>query len=239
MIMEAEPMVYQSSVQLEIAFSELQLTRDKILKSLGYSADQAPPQVSAVTEELLEETAMHCEIRGGYMIVPEPVIDYKSGRIQLSGVEFYTRKIVTNQLINAEKLALFVCTLGPGVGEWSKVYLEKGDYLEGYIVDKIGSLGVEKAMDLVQRQLADEMINDGLKITHRYSPGYCNWHVSEQQQLFKLLPADFCGVTLSPSSLMEPIKSVSGIIGIGRRVEKNDYQCRVCEDQECIMRRSL
>lgn len=38
---------------------------------------------------------------------------------------------------------------------------------------------------------------------------------------------------------MEPIKSVSGIIGIGRRVEKNDYQCRVCEDQECIMRRSL
>jgi hypothetical protein len=76
----------------------------------------------------------------------------------------------------------------------------------------------------------------GMKITNRYSPGYCSWNVSEQKKLFSLLPEGCCGITLSASSLMSPIKSISGIIGMGRSVEFKEYVCEICSMKDCIFR---
>jgi hypothetical protein len=73
-----------------------------------------------------------------------------------------------------------------------------------------------------------------LGISDRFSPGYCDWNVSEQHKLFNLLPESFCGIHLSESSLMNPIKSVSGIIGIGENLKQLGYQCYWCNDPNCI-----
>jgi len=73
------------------------------------------------------------------------------------------------------------------------------------------------------------MAQTGLKITNRYSPGYCGWVTSEQHKLFALLPKDICSIRLTESSLMLPIKSVSGFIGIGPNVRFNPYTCQLCE----------
>jgi hypothetical protein len=53
--------------------------------------------------------------------------------------------------------------------------------------------------------------------------------VSDQHDLFSLLPEDFCGIRLTESAMMVPVKSVSGIIGIGPGVERVDYQCKNCQ----------
>jgi len=34
--------------------------------------------------------------------------------------------------------------------------------------------------------------------------------------------------------LMNPIKSVSGLIGIGRDVKYSPYQCNLCDSKNCI-----
>jgi hypothetical protein len=47
-----------------------------------------------------------------------------------------------------------------------------------------------------------------------------------------------CGVRLTDSSLMVPIKSVSGIIGIGEKVRKLDYTCGLCDFKQCYKRKS-
>ncbi|MEI6755003.1 MAG: vitamin B12 dependent-methionine synthase activation domain-containing protein [Paludibacter sp.] len=54
---------------------------------------------------------------------------------------------------------------------------------------------------------------------HSYSPRHCSWHVREHKQLFSLFPEKPCGVGLNESSLMHPVKSVSGIIGLGKDIE--------------------
>ena len=105
------------------------------------------------------------------------------------------------------------------------------------MADAIASQTVELAIDKVQCHLENELMTFGLKTTNRYSPGYCGWHVSEQQKLFSLLPDSFCDITLTESSLMMPIKSVSGIIGIGPHVKKIDYTCRLCDLKDCVYRR--
>jgi hypothetical protein len=35
---------------------------------------------------------------------------------------------------------------------------------------------------------------------------------------------------------MQPVKSVSGIIGIGADVKFNPYTCRICEATHCLYR---
>ncbi len=112
--------------------------------------------------------------------------------------------------------------------------MKEGDLLTGYIYDVIGSEIVESAADLMQNELEKTVISSGKKITNRYSPGYCGWDVTEQHKLFELVPSNFCGIRLTESALMDPIKSVSGIIGIGENVRFNPYTCNLCDNKNCI-----
>lgn len=110
--------------------------------------------------------------------------------------------------------------------------------MKGYIYDVVGSEIVEAAADLMQNDLQKAMISSGRKITNRYSPGYCGWDVAEQHKLFQLVPDNFCGIRLTESALMDPVKSVSGIIGIGENVKMNPYTCRLCDLKDCIYRKN-
>ena len=111
-----------------------------------------------------------------------------------------------------------------------------GDPVSGYIIDIIGSEIVESATDLMQAELEKEMEDMGLHMSNRYSPGHCGWNVSEQKKLFSLFPENYCGISLTESSLMIPIKSVSGIIGIGKEVKKVGQPCQVCDVDKCLYR---
>jgi hypothetical protein len=154
--------------------------------------------------------------------------------IEVEKQKFATGKIVTTRLRRVSEVALFVCTAGSGISEKSRYCTNLGDMVKGYVFDTVGSVAVEKAMDKIQELLQTNVARKGLNVSDRFSPGYCNWSVSDQQKLFSLLPAGFCGVTLSPSSLMNPIKSVSGIIGIGKDIRQKGYQCNWCNDENCI-----
>jgi hypothetical protein len=90
----------------------------------------------------------------------------------------------------------------------------------------------------MQQKLKEMTEARGMKITNRYSPGYCGWNVSEQHKLFSLLEDNYCGISLNESALMQPIKSVSGIIGIGEKVRFNKYTCNLCDQQNCLYRNS-
>ena len=114
--------------------------------------------------------------------------------------------------------------------------MEQGDIMEGYVVDVAGNYLVERAMDLLQNVIEDEMASQGMKITNRYSPGYCEWDIREQQKLFSLFPENYLDVSLTDSCLMQPIKTVSGVIGIGKDVKLNPYTCHYCTQANCLYR---
>jgi hypothetical protein len=222
----------------EFSFTYDQVTiKDSVLiRLLGYAEGHIPEPVTACIEEVLKEVKPHCSIRGGYTFIDKVNYDPVRKSISLSDKEFIVHQIVFHQIKSAEGMVLFTCTAGEGITEWSKKMMETGDMLKGYIVDTAGSLIVEAAMDLLQEEIKQEMSGKGLKITNRYSPGYCGWDVAEQHPLFSFFPEAFCGVRLTESALMYPIKSVSGIIGVGEKVRFNDYPCNACEQHQCIYR---
>jgi hypothetical protein len=202
---------------------------------LGYPEGDLPEPIPGVISSIMEEAPEHTDIQGGYLIIDQFEIRDKS-HIKLDDLEFHPTKAIAHQVKSAEKLAFFMITAGEGIETWSRTELTEGDPMAGYIIDLIGSEIVVSALDRMQDDLAGKMGHEGFTITNRYSPGDCGWPVTDQQKLFSLFPENFCGITLSESSLMHPIKSVSGIIGIGKDVRKTAYACDLCEMETCLYR---
>ena len=151
--------------------------------------------------------------------------------------DFDMGKIILRQLRGAEAYALFVCTAGTAYEAYQQRLMKEGDMVRVFIADAIGSVIAEKAADQMELHLQNSIDKLGWHHTNRFSPGYCGWHVSGQQLLFPLFGGHTCGVHLTDSSLMVPIKSVSGIIGLGKDVRHLDYTCGLCDFQQCYKRK--
>jgi len=176
-------------------------------------------------------------IKAEYRVYTDVRFDSETKSITINNVKFQIKKIVFGQIKKSDSVALFLCTAGAEIGQRSREAMRDRDLLKGYIYDVVGSEIVEAAADLMQADLERSMLKIGKKITNRYSPGYCGWDVAEQHNLFELLPENFCNVKLTSSALMDPVKSVSGIIGIGENVNFNPYTCRMCNMKDCVYRK--
>lgn len=177
-----------------------------------------------------------CNIRGGYVLLNNDKILVGEKEIRFGDKKITPGRKVCGYMKKNLSIAVFVCSSGEHFTDLSRQFNRENDYLKAYIVDCFGSLLAEKMADYIHLQLQLEVAQYGLKITNRYSPGYCNWQLDDQKQLFELLPDNPCRISLTESMLMMPIKSVSGIIGVGNDVEWHKYACDDCQDKNCIYR---
>lgn len=226
----------QDLFEIAINFRDLEIQRNEIELTLGYSEGAIPAHFIGMIDDVISQASQHCEIRAGYRLVDvKKPVDRHDG-LYVGGTFFTMQKIVTGQLKKAERVAVFVCTIGPGMEAWARQLLREGDAALSYVVDTIASVTVETATDRLHDHIGRHMLARGMRITNRYSPGYCDWSVSEQSLLFSLLPENFCGVTLTESAFMVPMKSVSGMVGVGAGVKRVDYVCDTCGMKDCTYR---
>lgn len=203
---------------------------------MGYSPGSAPEPLTDLIAEVSDELMPLGDVKAEYLIFNRLASDPDSKSIEIEGVVFCVKPVIFSQIKKAGGAALFICTAGAEIGLLSRASMKEGDLLRGYVYDVIGSEVVENAADRMQEELRLEVAVRGLKVTNRFSPGYCGWDVAEQHKLFSFFPDNYCGITLTESALMNPVKSVSGLIGIGREVRYAPYQCHLCDDKNCIYR---
>jgi hypothetical protein len=220
--------------EYQYSFKELKIVNRDIEELLGFEEGIIPEPFPELIDFALNNASSICNIRGGYKIFNPDETSIDKQTIRICDQIFNPSKIVAAQFKNASSFALFICTAGAEISQHSKEASANGDPLLSFVYDVIGSVTVEKATDQVQKSLENESQKMGLNISDRFSPGYCEWSVAEQQKLFALMPEKFCGVSLSETSLMSPIKSVSGIIAIGNDLEQKGYQCHWCTEKNCI-----
>jgi len=218
------------------SFAEVRPSPHDIGVVLGYPLGELPEPVLAAIEQVAAEGEALWAIEGGCILYPEVSVDRSAHLVRARGLSFEVGKIVSGQLSRSRSLAVFLCTAGKGIEELSRGLMSGGDPFTGFVADTMGSLAVDAAMDRLQDAFEERMAARGLHITNRYSPGYCEWHVSEQQKLFRLLPSGYCGVSLTDTSLMRPIKTVSGFIGVGPEVRRVPYTCGLCDLSNCLYR---
>ena len=136
-------------------------------------------------------------------------------------------------------MAVFALTIGPYLEEMTAYLAKKNMVLQATVLDAIGSAAAEKLAGLVQEKIKIKAAEEGLIISRRFSPGYCDWPVKQQEKVFRLLDGDTAGIRLNESSLMIPQKSISGVIGIGlpgKGIEEYN-PCVTCFEKDCPGRR--
>jgi hypothetical protein len=145
----------------------------------------------------------------------------------------------------ARHLVLFALTMGPGPGERIEGFLKHNDFALAAMLDTAASLAVENFVGLLERRVAERFAGNGAaaadSVVLNYSPGYCGWHISAQNQVFRYLDPGQIGITLNDSQLMTPLKSATGVLVHGQRAI-HDFDigfrfCRACRDKTCLDRR--
>lgn len=215
-----------------ISFSDLNLSKQYVLEEMGYSTVTPAQTVVKILDDfflLLEK-----EVMAGY------AFDMYDGRMDNSTIIFGDISLdigdtIISLLKNSVTYVLFAATAGHHFDKRMQQVKAEGDMLKTYILDAIGTCIVEKAGDIMEMHVKEEI--NGLKYTNRFSPGYCGWPLTDQRNLFQLIGGSPCGITLSEVCLMHPIKSISGIMGIGNNVNQKLYGCSFCELETCYKRK--
>ena len=207
-----------------LTYNDLRITPADVYEQMGYH-DAEPDEVTkAELTQIVNQVIQWLRPQFSYFVMSvQPAFDMGN--------------IILRQLRGSEAYALFVCTAGVEYEAYQQRLKEQGDMVRVFIADALGSVIAEKCADQMEIALQESIDKLGWKHTNRFSPGYCGWHVSQQQMLFPLFQEHTCGVTLTDSSLMVPIKSVSGIIGLGANVRKLDYTCGLCDFKQCYKRK--
>jgi hypothetical protein len=216
------------------SFNELQIKPAEIEELMGFEPGESPEPFPELIEEGLKVAPAYTKIESGFAIFEQVEVNREKKFVRIKNQVFSPGKIVVTQLKHATSAALFACTAGEQISNFAQKQAASGNEFLAYVMDVIGSLIADKTVEKLQNEILTIFNESDIGITDSFSPGYCNWSVAEQQKLFSLLPENFCGIELSSSSLMHPIKSVSGIIGIGTNCKQKGYQCEWCNDKDCI-----
>ncbi|MGK7394410.1 MAG: hypothetical protein ACNS62_07545 [Candidatus Cyclobacteriaceae bacterium M3_2C_046] len=217
----------------EPEYHTLDINYPEFAALMGYGQQEVPEPFHSYLDEVLAMGSELADIKASVYFNFDPVFDRKEKIIQLEGRNIILNSVIYKQIRSASAFALFLCTAGSRISTKSKELTNQGESVLAYIYDLLGSLMVEKAMDEVMIQMQEDL-PPGYRMTNRYSPGYCYWALDQQKTLFSFFPEGASGIYLTPSCLMQPLKSISGIIGLGPDVQPSAYQCNICEDQDCL-----
>lgn len=141
-------------------------------------------------------------------------------------------------------LAVFALTLGQAVTDRITMLFAEHDYLTATLLDAMASSVAERLVENLEKRFALQAANRDnssiLPAVLAYSPGYCGWHVSGQAALFAFLKPEQIGISLGPGCMMNPLKSVSGVLVSGQP-EAHFFDmifscCSICDTLECRTR---
>ncbi|MFC1909318.1 vitamin B12 dependent-methionine synthase activation domain-containing protein [Chloroflexota bacterium] len=214
----------------------INIDKQQVLNSIGYCDDHKP---SARIESLVNDYTENYPnlIESAYSYTIRDIESIQNNRVTFGESIILESKIIARLLQKCEKIAIFVLTIGNTLEEMAAYLAENGLVLQATVLDAIGSCATEQLAVSVEAVIREIARVKGFSISRRFSPGYCDWDVTQQEMIFRALNGNSAGVSLTEEYLMLPRKSISSIIGIGNSSIENYNPCETCLKQDCPGRR--
>ncbi len=126
--------------------------------------------------------------------------------------ETFSSKTLTMRLAGCDRAILFLVSIG---GECDRIIRRAGKISAAYgaVTDAVASAFAEAAAESVEAALMHRYPR-GLR--RRISPGYGDFPLSAQKDVFRALSCEKHGICLLESMLTLPMKTVTAVIGIER-----------------------
>lgn len=222
-------------IERHLLFSGLGIRWDDIWLMSGHEGFEPDGYTSSIMEELKEEIGKIC--RPSYCVVLHDNTGSTEDYLSAGGQVLSAGPEISSFLCSAEKFIVYAATAGREFEDYCRSLEAAGDIARAFFADIIGSAIAESTGELLYDEVVKLCGDMGMQMSNTYCPGNCGWDVMDQHALFKLLPPEPCGIELTESGLMVPVKSISGIIGAGREMKKSPSRCAICKRKNCHMRK--
>lgn len=151
--------------------------------------------------------------------------------VEVNGIRFKSR-VLSHKLENIERIFPFLLTIG---GLLEKEASAAGNLLNQFYLETLGDMALYSAKKHLENLLKRHF---RIKKLASLSPGSLeDWPLPEQKTLFALMKGRerSIGVSLNPSMLMIPRKSISGIFF---PTEEDFDSCQLCPRKRCPSRQA-
>ena len=210
---------------------KVEVDRQRVAKHLGYTS-ALPSAVNKAIDDSLDRANDLISPRGVYNL--KEIVSFSGESILIEGnISFNTAKIGSYLIKCCDQIAVFLLTIGHDLEKEVDKLMGQGEFLSALILDALGSEAVDTAANHFKELIRGSQNERG--VTPRFSPGCCDWKLSDQSSIFKLLDSSKLGVELTESYMMIPRKSISGVVGLGRieKTIKEPIPCQFCSNRDC------
>lgn len=157
------------------------------------------------------------------------------------GPEFKSSKL-SKTLKNCDEIISYIVTLGGDIECEIKRLMDEKHLAEAYILDAMASVATDNMVSTFHHRMKGEYKSRRKQVTLCFSPGYCDWSITDQKKLFDIFDSNELEVKLTDSCFMQPRKSISGVFGIApsdsNPREQSYNPCSECNRHSCIARRT-
>ena len=226
---------------------KLKIDEEEVLRYQGCHNDKLKKVNNAImkiTREEIERGHDLFEPKGISSPVKIKQISFSSGRVDLKNdFSLNFSHSIMNLLKGTTYLVLGVATIGSSLENKVSEFFTKGEYPRAVALDAVGTVSVRSLSNYMRSLVCQEAKEQNLQTTKYFSPGSADWDISQQKNIFQIIPVDKIGVKLTESYMMVPQKSLSWIIGIGKNItifsNKNDNSCQICQATNCQFRKTF
>lgn len=226
---------FLNAEEVDCSVRELAVTNEELFNYMGYKESKPDSFILDFIHTLKLEALSICRPRIGFRFLTGKEKD--KCHLEIGRKLFRTGLKISGILQDADFYVTMVSSVGEELDMWIREKRNSSDVMVAYIADILGSVLAESVVAYGQSLLERRMQRWNLNVSNAYSPGYCDWDISQQQLFFSMLPSGFCGITLTKSCMMLPLKSVSSLIAVGKEIEKKPYGCAICRNKNCFKRR--
>lgn len=132
-------------------------------------------------------------------------------------LDFLNKEPYLSFLKDCSGYYIAIMTLGSEIDKKIKFY-SKTNLTKMLVFDACASAYLEYKSDEYEKTI-------GNNLTYRFCPGYGGSNIADIKYFFDILKPEKIGIELLESNLMIPQKSMAGIIGIGKNIEKSCKNC--------------
>jgi hypothetical protein len=187
----------------------------QILLRLGYNIHLTV--LNGLHRQKLDDSIRYgaalCKLQGAFCRVP--IIEHGTDYVRMVNRQVFHSAQLAKLLSSCSELVLLAATVGSAIGAVIREAISTGDAAQGVILDAVASETADAGLDWLMQLFNQMQAKTGLKLTkHRYSPGYGDLLLDNQQIIYDILALQKLKLTLTPEYILIPEKSVLAIAGI-------------------------
>jgi len=188
---------------------------EKIYQRLGFK--KRTTQISEIqqeeTDRFIQEASFLISLKGSLLRL---AIKHNDGeKIFLAGGLTFTSEKLSVFLRDCRETVFMATTAGHAIMEAIKEKTRQDDLGAAVVYDATASEMTDAGLDWIMDYLNQHLRREGKALLpRRFSAGYADFNLENQRTIYDILQMGKIGVTITPSFILLPEKSVTAISGI-------------------------